>query len=148
MDFDLLIEKVDVLFSKVKLGKDQAYVVMKFSTLPPELAEELRNNPEEFFKVLKLQVRKRLGLKKNIEVMFSHLPKSYQAKIEDISAHLLGKFIQVKGKIQTKTAIITKIKKAKYECPSCGNSLQVMLGEKNTKPTRCGCGRKGHFMEV
>ena len=152
MEKNILMEKMRLFLNRVHVDKDKEYAIMNFSSLGPELAKEVRNNPEEFFGFLMSEtLRKISGLKKNIYIIFKNVPNSYKTKIEDISSQHLGKFIQVEGKIEKKTAVITKISKCKYECPSCGNILAVLMSEENNKllrPTRCGCGRVGHFREV
>ncbi len=141
MEIDILIEQMKLFLSSVAIDKEKNYTRIKFSTLNSSLAEDLRNDPDNFFKALRC-----LGLENNTTVMFSDLPEDYKTRIEDISKNLLGKFIQVEGKIEKKTAIITKIKNCKYECPSCGLVLDILMDEeKNKTPTRCGCGRRGHF---
>lgn len=152
MEAEILMDKMRLFLSQVRIDKDKDYVIMNFSSLDSELAKEVKNNPERFFDVLMYETLRKISkLKKNLYVMFGNLPATYKTKIEDISSQHLGKLIQVEGKINKKSAFIIKIKSWKYKCPSCGNIMTVLMSEENNKslrPNRCSCGRIGHFREV
>lgn len=54
--------------------------------------------------------------------------------------------IAIKCIILSKSQVSPVAVSAKYECPSCGNFLNMLLLEgKFREPSKCGCGRKGKF---
>ena len=82
-------------------------------------------------------------------IRFKNLPESQKIQISEIRSHHLNKFIWVEGIVRNKTDVRPHVTAAKFECPSCGNILNVLqLDKKYKEPSRCGCGRKGKFKEI
>jgi len=122
--------------------------LVKFST---DLAEEVLENPEELLKAAEIAI-KEFDLPKKIPkfaVRLRNLPESQQIKISEIRSKNLNKMIRVEGVVRQKSDVRPHVTAAKFECPSCGNILNVLQVDKKYKePTRCGCGRKGKFKEI
>ncbi len=134
--------------------KGQEHLVLNFSELikfNPELSEEILESPEELLKAGELTV-KEFDLPKKITkftLRLNNLPDSQKVKISEIRSKHLTKLIWVDGIVRNKTDVRPHVTAAKFECPSCGNILNVLqLDKKYKEPTRCGCGRKGKFKEI
>jgi len=116
-----------------------------------DLAEEVLENPEELLKAAEIAI-KEFDLPKKIPkfaVRLRNLPESQQIKISEIRSKNLNKMIRVEGVVRQKSDVRPHVTAAKFECPSCGNILNVLQVDKKYKePTRCGCGRKGKFKEI
>ncbi|MCA9477627.1 MAG: minichromosome maintenance protein MCM [Nanoarchaeota archaeon] len=113
-----------------------------------DLAQELLDNPEDVYKTSQLAVEKLhlQGDTKNFFVRFMNLPDSQTISIRDIRSKHLGKLIQVEGVVRQKGNVRPHVTSAKFECPSCGNIMNIIqVEEKFKEPTQCGCGRKGGF---
>jgi len=66
--------------------------------------------------------------------------------VRNIRSNHLGKFLKISGIVRQKSDVRPQVTAAKFECPSCGNVLNILQLEKQFKePSRCGCGRKGKF---
>ncbi len=122
--------------------------LVKFNT---EICEELLESPEELLKAGELAI-KEFDLPKKI-VKFSlrmkNLPVSQKLAISEIRSKHLGKFIWAEGVVRQKSDVRPHVTAAKFECPSCGNILNVLqLDKKYKEPSRCSCGRKGKFKEI
>ena len=119
--------------------------------LSEEISEELLENPEELLKAAELAI-KEFDLPKKItkfNVRLKNLPVSQKIKISEIRSQHLEKLIWVEGIVRQKSDVRPHVAAAKFECPSCGNILNVLqLDKKYKEPSRCGCGRKGKFKEI
>lgn len=140
------------LLEAVRKGRN--FLVLDFSELikfNTEITEEILENPEELLKAAELAI-KDFDLPKKISkfnARFTNLPDSQKIQISEIRSKHLEKFIWVEGVIRNKTEVRPHVTTAKFECPSCGNLLNVLqLDKKYKEPTRCGCGRKGKFKEI
>ena len=124
---------------------------LEFIKHSPELADELLNNPEETLKAFDLAANDMRDDKDNkIKVRFfnvDHIP-STNIRIRDIRALHYGNLACFTGVINHISEIYLLIVYSKFECPSCGNVLNVFQLKQDEKrePTKCGCGRKGKFM--
>jgi len=133
------------------LQKGTPYLVVDFTVLSKyniDLAQELLDLPEDTFKTTQLAIEK-LNLSgdvKNFYVRFKNLPLTQHISIRNIRSKHLGKFIQIVGVVRQKTDVRPHVTSAKFECPSCGNIMNVIqLEQKFKEPPQCGCGRKGGF---
>ena len=134
--------------------KGQGYINLDFSQLikfNTEITEEILESPEELIKAAELAI-KEFDLPKKVtkfNVRFSNLPESQKIMISEIRSIHLNKFVWVEGIVRNKTDVRPHVTAAKFECPSCGNILNVLqLDKKYKEPSRCGCGRKGKFKEI
>ena len=133
------------------LQKGTPYLIVDFTILSKyniDLAQELLDLPEDTFKTAQLAIEK-LNLSgdvKNFYVRFKNLPLTQHISIRNIRSKHLGKFIQIVGVVRQKTDVRPHVTSAKFECPSCGNIMNVIqLEQKFKEPPQCGCGRKGGF---
>ncbi|MEM3127099.1 MAG: hypothetical protein QW331_03470, partial [Candidatus Woesearchaeota archaeon] len=131
--------------------KGKNFIVVDFSKLlkfDHELAEELLDQPEETLKAMELAIEQ-FDLPKKLEhfkVRISNLPVSQQMMIRNIRSKSLGKLYFFSGVVRQKSDVRPQVTTAKFECPSCGNVINVLqLDTKFHEPSRCSCGRKGKF---
>tara|TARA_Y100000310_G_scaffold146139_1_gene145492 strand:- start:1048 stop:3069 length:2022 start_codon:yes stop_codon:yes gene_type:complete len=122
--------------------------LIKFNT---EISEELLENPEELLKAAELAI-KEFDLPKKVRkftIRLKNLPISQKIRINEIRSKHLEKLVWLEGVVRQKSDVRPHVAAAKFECPSCGNILNVIqLDKKYKEPTRCGCGRKGKFKEI
>ncbi|PIY60543.1 hypothetical protein COY95_01220, partial [Candidatus Woesearchaeota archaeon CG_4_10_14_0_8_um_filter_47_5] len=127
------------------------YVVVDFFDLTkydPQIAEYVLEEPEEIFKAAEiagedLEVPPDIG---RFRVRFKNLPLSQKIMIRDIRSKHLGSFFAVTGLIRQKSDVRPQMISARFECPSCGNVMQVLQDSSQFRePHKCGCGRKGKF---
>ena len=140
------------LLEAVRKGKQ--FLVLDFSSLikfNTEICEELLESPEEVLKAAELAV-KEFDLPKKVtkfNVRLRNIPESQKVIISEIRSKHLDKLISMEGIVRQKSDVRPHVTAAKFECPSCGNILNVLqLDKKYKEPTRCGCGRKGKFKEI
>jgi len=131
--------------------KENKFLVIDFIELAkfdPDLANELLDSPEEVIKAAELSIEQfDLEDAKGLRVRFSNLPESQRVLIRDIRSKHIGKMVVVDGIVKQKSDVRPQVTSAKFECPSCGNVLNILQLEGSFKePSRCGCGRKGKFM--
>jgi len=132
------------------ISKGEKFLVINFSDLSKfnlDLAQELIEIPEDVLHACKIAIEQfDFPGSKEFRVRFRNLPKSQEVMIRDIRSTHLSKFIQILGIVRQKTDVRPQVTSAKFECPSCGNTLNVLqLDSKFREPTTCGCGRKGRF---
>jgi len=134
--------------------KGQSFLVLDFSELikfNTELTDELSENPEEVLKAAELAV-KEFDLPKKItkfNARLTNLPESLKIKISEIRSKHLNKLIWAEGIVRQKTDVRPHVSASKFECPSCGNIINVIqLDNKYKEPSKCSCGRKGKFKEI
>lgn len=136
------------------IRKGNIHLVMDFSELikfNTELSEELLESPEEVLKAAEIAIKDFDLPKKTTKfnVRFRNLPESQKIFISEVRSKHLTKFIWTEGVVRQKSDVRPHVTAAKFECPSCGNILNVLqLDTKYKEPTRCGCGRKGKFKEI
>ncbi|MBI5073041.1 helix-turn-helix domain-containing protein [Candidatus Woesearchaeota archaeon] len=114
----------------------------------PELAELLLDQPEEVIKACELSITN-FDLPKEVKqfhLRFHNLPEKHKIFVRNIRSEHLNKFLVVDGTIRQKSDVRPQVTSARFECPSCGNVMNVLqLDTKFKEPSRCGCGRKGKF---
>jgi replicative DNA helicase Mcm len=125
---------------------------MEISKFDSELAEDLLADPNEVFRAAELSIE---GFEvpkqvKHFRIRFKNLPQSQNLKIRNIRSEHLGMFLSVDGIVRRKTDVRPQVTNAKFECPSCGNVINILqLAEDDVQgfrePSRCGCGRNGKF---
>ncbi len=115
------------------------------NSFSPNIANYLLENPEDILRILELAVSE-LELVNNPRLRFITLPETIFSRIRNIRAKHLNKFIWIEGIIRQASEVRPQVVNAKFECPSCGTIISVLQVEKKFRePTRCSCGRKGHF---
>jgi replicative DNA helicase Mcm len=140
------------LLESVRKGEN--WLVLDFSELikfNTEITEELLDAPEELLKAAEIAI-KEFDLPKKISkftVRLKNLPESQRINISEIRSKHLNRYVWTEGTVRQKSDVRPHVTAAKFECPSCGNILNVLqLDKKYKEPTRCGCGRKGKFKEI
>ncbi len=113
-----------------------------------ELSEDLLENPDEVIKAAEIAITN-IDLpteKRTIKARISNLPEEQKILIRDIRAKHINKLITIEGTVRQKSDVRPQVTSAKFECPSCGNIINVLqLDQKFKEPNKCGCGRKGKF---
>ncbi|MBW2986466.1 minichromosome maintenance protein MCM [Candidatus Woesearchaeota archaeon] len=157
MDATELIRKLQEFFEKnyyaellEKIRKNEKFIHVDFSKLSafdPELADLLLDQPEEVVKGAELaieQIDARNG--KGVIMRVKNLPEPARVLIRNVRSRHLGKFLITEGIVRQKSDVRPQVTTAKFECPSCGNTISVIqLDNKFKEPSRCSCGRKGRF---
>ncbi len=148
--FQDFIEKeyFEELLEKVRMG--EKFLPIDFSMLArfsPELSELILENPEDTVRSAELAIENfDIENSSGFKVRFYNLPQSQQISIASIRSSHLNKFIQIQGIIRQKSDVRPQVTSAKFECPSCGQTINVLqLDTQFREPTRCSCGRKGKF---
>jgi len=157
MEAQKQIEKFKEFIEKNYIGdltnnirKDLKFLVIDFSELSKfdiELADLLLENPEETVKAAEIAIEQfDIEGSEKARVRFGNLPESQTILIRNIRSKHLDKLFQVEGVIRQKSDVRPQVTAAKFECPSCGNVINVLQLDTTFKePSRCGCGRKGKF---
>jgi len=129
----------------LKFLKIDFNALSKFS---PELAEMLLEEPEEVIKAAELAIGSFdiEGDTKNFKIRFFNLPESQKIQIRNIRSQHIGKLLEIQGLIRQKSDVRPQVTSARFECPSCGNIINVLqLDSAFREPSRCSCGRRGKF---
>ena len=114
-------------------------------THDPELADALLSDPENLIKAAELSLDS-LDLSESLMVRFTNLPVANSIRIRDIRSIHLDKFIAVEGLIRQTSDVRPQVVSAKFECPSCGNTMLILqIDQQFKEPSRCSCGRRGRF---
>jgi DNA replicative helicase MCM subunit Mcm2 (Cdc46/Mcm family) len=112
-----------------------------------DLAEMLLDNFEDAAKMFELaleQMKDEEG--PGMRARFFNLSQTCERDIWKLRAKDIFKLVTIKGYIRKIGDVQHAIKAAKFECPSCGNILNVlMLDDIFKTPSKCGCGRKEKF---
>ena len=149
--FEMHYEKA--VYESVRKGVYSLYVDFTLlSQTHPDLADELLEEPEETLRAAELSLRNfdipiDSGFDLNkLRIRFSNLPVSQEIRIRDIRSAHLDHFIALKGIVRQTSDVRPQVVSATFECPSCGNSIKMPQLEQTFKePSRCSCGRRGHF---
>jgi len=81
-----------------------------------------------------------------INIRVSNISKDRLVPIRNIRSKHINKLIVVEGNIKSRSPVRPQVENSKWECPSCGNVINVIQIENSFRePTRCNCGRKGKF---
>ncbi|MBU2634366.1 MAG: minichromosome maintenance protein MCM [Nanoarchaeota archaeon] len=110
-----------------------------------ELADQLLEEPEETIKAIELSIES-FDINKSLRARVYNISQSQYIMVRDIRSNHLGKFMFIEGIVRQSSDVRPQITSAKFECPSCGNSITILqLDTKFKEPTRCSCGRRGKF---
>ena len=111
-----------------------------------ELADQLLEEPEETIRAVELAIDGFDMPLKNFRVRFYNLPRDQFVFIRDIRSTHLNKFMIMEGIVRQSSDVRPQVTSAKFECPSCGNAITILqLDSRFKEPSRCSCGRRGHF---
>jgi len=121
---------------------------LELTKFDPEIADMLLDEPEEVLKAAELSLSN-FDLPKdsnNIRIRVTNLSHDLKILIRNIRAEHLNKLMLIEGTVRQKSDVRPQVTAARFECPSCGNVMNVLqLDNKFKEPNRCGCGRKGKF---
>jgi len=130
--------------------KGESHLLIDFSDLlqyDHELADELLEEPEETIKAAEIAISF-LELPNDVlkRIRFRNLPESQKVFIKNIRSSHINNFFIVEGIVRQSSDVRPQVTLAKFECPSCGNSISIpQLDTKFKEPSRCSCGRRGKF---
>lgn len=111
-----------------------------------ELAKMLLDTPEETTSCFEVALDHFDVEAKKVAIRFINLPSDCRVSIAELRTKHLKKFVFVEGIVRQKSSIRPRCTSAKFECPSCGQVLNVIQTDKNFRePQKCNCGRKGKF---
>lgn len=157
MDAAKLIEQFKVFFDSHKskvlyyTEKKRKWVKLEFnavSKFDPEIGDSLLDNPEEVIKAAEIALND-YCMVKGLSIRIFNIPKTQQRNIWELRFEDIGKFIALKGIINKSTSIQHISRSARFECPSCGNVIPVLMtNEFYREPSKCGCGHKGKFHKL
>jgi len=144
-----LREVFEELMANVKYNVNGSTLIFNFEdvikwSLP--LAEKILDDPVEFF-----QITKMICADEDYDkISFINLPDSAKVAVEDLRCRHVDKLVCIEGRIVSLSQVMSTVKSAKYECPSCGNVITVRVDEEIlnctvAQPSRCSCGRRGNF---
>ena len=141
---DNYIEKLQEIVRKGKNSLNLDF--QELAKFDLELSEQLIEEPEDTIKSVELAIENLDITKKDIKVRFYSLPKTQLVLVKDLRSSHLNKFIAIEGIVRRATDVRPQVTIAKFECPSCGNTITIpQIDTKFKEPTRCSCGRKGRF---
>lgn len=132
----------------IKEGKSS--IVLDFLDLSKfdiELSEELLESPEDTIKAAEIALSQ-LDASSNTlkKVRFYNLPKNQEVLIRNIRSNHLNAFLTIDGIVRQASDVRPQVTIAKFECPSCGNTMTIPQLDINFRePSRCSCGRQGKF---
>jgi len=120
---------------------------IELSKFDPAVADYLLEEPDEAVKAAELALANfDLPETKPIKIKLTNLPDDQNIYIRNIRAVHLNKMLVIEGTVRQKSDVRPQVTAARFECPSCGNVMNVLqLDNKFKEPNRCGCGRKGKF---
>lgn len=131
-----------------RLNKGINFIVLDFFKLvefDPKIADQLLEEPEECFKAAEMALEQ-FEVQKGFRVRFANLSSGQKIYVRNIRSKHLGRFIAVEGIIRQSSEVRPQVVTAKFECPSCGNTITMpQLDQQFREPSRCTCGRKGRF---
>ncbi len=120
---------------------------LDLSKFDVELSEQFLNEPYETLQNAGLAIDQlELPEKKTFNIRFINLPNSQKRAIRDVRSVDLFSMIVIEGIVRQASDVRPQAVSAKFECPTCGNMLSILqIDQAFKEPTRCSCGRKGHF---
>lgn len=129
-------------------GKSLVLDFVELSKFDPDLATLLLEQPEEVLKAAEIALSSfdLPGEQRPIKVRIAGLAQDQKILVRNIRAEHLNTFLMIEGTVRQKSDVRPQVTAARFECPSCGNIMNVLqLDNKFKEPSRCGCGRKGKF---
>jgi len=144
------IEKNYLAVLTNNLRKDKKFIAIDFNELSKfdiELADMLLEQPEDIIKAAELAIEQfDIDGSENTKIRFNNLPESQKILLRNVRSKHLNKLFQMEGVVRQKSDVRPQVTSAKFECPSCGNIINVLQLDTTFKePSKCGCGRKGKF---
>ncbi len=132
----------------IKTGRKSLVIdFMDLAKYDVELSEQFLNEPYEAIQNAELSVDQlELPEKKTFHIRFTNLPSTQSKHIREVRSIDLFSMIVIEGIVRQASDVRPQAVSAKFECPTCGNLLSILqIDQAFKEPTRCSCGRKGHF---
>src|SRR3989344_2382359 len=111
------------------MRKGTKSLLVNFSELlafDPELADNLLDDPEEIAKAAEIALSQFELLEKTLaKVRFYNLPDTQRIRIKDVRSANLNAFMEVEGIVRQSSDVRPQVTSAKFEFPSCGNTLTI-----------------------
>jgi replicative DNA helicase Mcm len=136
------------LNNAVKWGSKSILIdFLDLSKFDVELSEQFLNEPYETLQNASLAIDQlELPEKKTFNIRFTNMPSSQKRAIRNVRSIDLFSMIEIEGIVRQASDVRPQAISAKFECPTCGNLLSILqIDQAFKEPTRCSCGRKGHF---
>jgi len=132
------------------IEKGRKSLIIDFSEISkfdPEIAEFVLNEPTEAIQAIEIALEQFDIPEKVLQkARLRNLPLSQQITIRNIRSLHLDTLISIEGIVRQSSDVRPQVVSAKFECPSCGNTISLLQTEsKFREPTRCSCGRRGRF---
>lgn len=139
-----------LLDAKTKSRLDVTVDFNKVLQFDPLLGDYMLDEPVDALKAFEIACEKYDDDLKGITVRLKNAQKYTKVPINEVRTQHINKLITVEGMVKQKSDVKGLITSAKFECPSCGNIINVLqLDERHFKePSKCGCGRKGKFNKL
>lgn len=133
--------------------EDSLSLIVDFRDLEkfdPLLADVMVKMPADFLRWCSNSIKNiDLGTDKDVFVRFENLPDSEKIRIKDLRSEHIGRLIKVDGMVRRASEVIPEVNVAVFECPDCGDKIEVLQLEKMmTYPIQCGCGKRRGFKLV
>lgn len=152
IDINLTLSKIRRYLDSLNFSQEEKLIkldVLALAQFDLELSEYLIDNPYDCIKCIETVLDEADRENPRPEILIYNLPQSEERQINRLRTKDLGKLIYFKGVVSGKSKVLPKLKNILYECPSCGNRLNILqTSQKIKEPSRCGCGRKGKFREI
>ena len=131
----------------------------EFSAYEPELANELLDKPDDMLRTFQLALeqfdlsrgdgeddQEKINPKK-FKFRFFNLPTKEKMMIRNLRSLHINKLLFLEGIVRQKSDVRPKMMSAKFECPSCSNTILIVQDEDKIKmPPYCPkCKHKGRF---
>ncbi len=144
------------LLEAAREGKDTITVDFRdLDKFDPILADILIKEPSGFFDCCSSAVSNidlgtvDFGTENKITLRFDNVPDSEKMRIKDLRSCHIGKLVKIDGMVRRASEVKPELQVAIFECPDCGEKIEVMQLEKMlTYPKGCECGKKRGFKLV
>jgi replicative DNA helicase Mcm len=141
-------KKIELLASRYPEKKSLEIDFKDLEEFDFELADSLLENPDYLIEAAEIAIKSidvPILETENFKpfIRFYNLPKENQPLLRDIGSQHLGKLISVEGVIRQITDVLPRLKVAKWECKSCGNTYKThQSGTTPKPPSVCECKRR------
>lgn len=128
--------------------KEIEFDISKFFRWSLEGGDYILSQPEDLENIFEIILKEKYN-ENECDLPYIKLinnPKTEDKKINRLRQKDFRKLITLKGVVISRTKVHPRINYSKYECPDCGNIINIkQIDEFVKEPNRCACGRKGMF---
>jgi replicative DNA helicase Mcm len=118
----------------------------EMSKFDPDLANYLLDQPDEVIRSAEISIEEFGSEYRKFRVRLTDLSDTQKLLIRNIRSEHLNKIFTFDGTVRQKSDVRPQVTSAKFECPSCGNVINILQLDVSFKePYSCSCGRKGKF---